>query len=93
MKNSHKHSLRPITLELGGKSANIIFPDADLDEAATQAAIIFGNGGQSCIAGSRTFVHEDIYDKFLEKVKVIAESIKVGCPFAEDTNQGPQVSK
>jgi aldehyde dehydrogenase (NAD+) len=65
MRNSHKNSLRPVTLELGGKSANIIFPDADLDEAANQAAILFGNGGQSCIAGSRTFVHEDIYDQFL----------------------------
>lgn len=65
MRNSHKHSLRPITLELGGKSANIILPDADLDEAVQQASVIFSNAGQSCIAGSRTFVHEDIYDAFI----------------------------
>lgn len=64
-RNSHKHSLRPVTLELGGKSANIIFPDVDLDFAASQAAIVFSNAGQSCIAGSRTFVHEAIYDKFI----------------------------
>ncbi len=54
---------------------------------------MFGNGGQSCIAGSRTFVHEDIYDKFIEKAKTIAEGIKVGDPYDANTNQGPQVSK
>lgn len=62
MRNSHKHSLRPVTLELGGKSANIILPDADLEEAVTQACILFSNCGQSCVAGSRTYVHESIYD-------------------------------
>ena len=65
MRNSHKYNLKPITLELGGKSANIILPDADLDEAVDQACVLFGNCGQSCIAGSRTFVHESIYDKFV----------------------------
>ncbi len=71
--------MKPITLELGGKSANIIFPDADLDEAADQASPVFGNSGQTCIAGSRTFVHEDIYDQFLP---VIAEkSIDKSYPF------------
>lgn len=57
--------MKPITLELGGKSANIIFPDANLDEAVEQAAIVFSNAGQSCVAGSRTFVHESIYDAFV----------------------------
>lgn len=69
MRNSHKHNLKPITLELGGKSANIICPDADLDEACEQACVVFSNCGQCCIAGSRTFVHESIYDKFVEKAK------------------------
>ena len=67
MRNSHKQNLKPITLELGGKSANIICHDADIELAANQACVVFGNCGQSCIAGSRTFVHESIYDKFVEK--------------------------
>lgn len=71
-----------MTLELGGKSANIIFPDADIDEAVQQATVVFSNAGQSCIAGSRTFVHESIYDKFIEKAKAIADGIKVGDPMA-----------
>ena len=57
MRTAHKENLKPITLELGGKSANIICPDADLDIASEQACILFGNCGQSCVAGSRTFVH------------------------------------
>ena len=62
MRQSHKENLKPITLELGGKSANIICADADLNLAASLACSVFGNSGQSCIAGSRTFVHESIYD-------------------------------
>ncbi len=62
MRNSHKHNLKKVTLELGGKSANIILPDANLDDAVEQACIVFGNAGQSCVAGTRTFVHESIYD-------------------------------
>lgn len=57
MRNCHKHNLKPVTLELGGKSANIILPDVDLDHAANQACILFTNSGQSCISGSRTYVH------------------------------------
>lgn len=72
MRNAHKTSLKPITLELGGKSANIILPDADLDEAVEQATIVFSNAGQSCVAGTRTFVHESIYNKFIEKAKIVA---------------------
>jgi aldehyde dehydrogenase (NAD+) len=93
MKNSHKENIKPVTLELGGKSANIIFEDADIDEAVSQATIVFSNAGQSCIAGSRTYVHESLYDQFIEKAKTIAEGIKVGDPMKEDTQQGPQVSK
>ena len=86
MRTSHKDNLKPITLELGGKSANIIMGDADLDLACQQASIIFFNCGQSCIAGSRTFVHESIYDKFIEKVKAKADSIKVGDPMDENVD-------
>ena len=68
MRNSHKHSLRPITLELDGKSANIVCGDADLDVAVEQTCVLFYNSGQSCVAGSRTYVHESIYDKYVEKV-------------------------
>ena len=93
MRNSHKNNLKPVTLELGGKSANIIMPDADLDEAAEQASIVFSNAGQSCVAGSRTFVHESLYDGFIERVKKIAEAIKVGDPLDESTQQGAQISK
>ena len=62
MKESHVKNLKHITLELGGKSANIIFEDANLETAVPQACVVFSNAGQSCIAGSRTFVHEKIYD-------------------------------
>ena len=72
MRNSHKHNLKPVTLELGGKSANIIMPDADLNEAVEQASIVFSNAGQSCVAGTRTFVHESIYDEFIKRVQKTA---------------------
>ena len=80
MRGSHKNNLKPVTLELGGKSANIIMPDADMEEAVTQASIVFSNGGQSCVAGTRTFVHESLYEEFITRVKKIAEEIKVGDP-------------
>ncbi|CAK0737882.1 Aldehyde dehydrogenase 2 member B4, mitochondrial [Coccomyxa viridis] len=84
----------PVTLELGGKSPFIICPDADIDaavEAAHQA--LFFNMGQCCTAGSRTYVHEDIYDEFVKKAAARAENKKVGDPFDESTEQGPQISK
>lgn len=93
MRQSHKHALKPITLELGGKSANIILPDADIDKAIEQACIVFSNAGQSCVAGSRTFVHSSLYDQFVEKAKSFAESIKVGDPMSLDTQQGAVISK
>lgn len=80
MRNSHKENLKPITLELGGKSANIIFPDADIDEAVKQACVLFSNVGQSCVAGSRTFVHESIHEAFVERAIKVAEAIRVGDP-------------
>jgi aldehyde dehydrogenase (NAD+) len=83
MRNSHKENLKPITLELGGKSANVICSDADLDVAVNQACILFGNNGQSCVAGSRTYVHESIYDKFVEGCIKYAANLKVGDPLNE----------
>lgn len=69
MRNAHKDNLKRITLELGGKSANIIMDDADVDLAvATSHFGLFFNAGQCCTAGSRLFVHEKIYDEFNEKM-------------------------
>ena len=68
MRNSHDHNLKRLTLELGGKSANIIFPDADLETAvATSLFGVMMNEGQCCINGTRVFVHEDIYDAFVDR--------------------------
>lgn len=89
-----KSNLKRVTLELGGKSPNIIFPDADLDMAVEQAHFgLFFNMGQCCTAGSRTYVHESIYDKFVEKSKERALKRTVGNPFDPKTEQGPQVDE
>jgi len=94
MEAAAKSNLKNVTLELGGKSPNIIFDDADLDQAVNWAAFgIFWNHGQACCAGSRVYVQEGIYDKFLEKLTAKTESIKLGDPFAADSYQGPQVSQ
>lgn len=86
--------LIPATLELGGKSANIVFPDANIDKAVKYAAIaILMNQGQACESGSRLFLHKDIHDQFLVKLKAHFESIKVGDPMAKDTQMGSQVSQ
>ncbi|KAF4221920.1 hypothetical protein CNMCM8980_006194 [Aspergillus fumigatiaffinis] len=89
-----KSNLKKVTLELGGKSPNIVFPDADLDDAIKYVNLgIYFNHGQCCAAGSRVLVHESIYDKFLELFKQRAEENKVGDPFHPETFQGPQVSQ
>jgi aldehyde dehydrogenase (NAD+) len=89
-----KSNLKKVTLELGGKSPNIVFPDANLDNALSWVNFgIYYNHGQACCAGSRILVHQDIYVEFLERFKKRAELNKVGDPFAPDTFQGPQVSK
>ncbi|EPS38750.1 hypothetical protein H072_7476 [Dactylellina haptotyla CBS 200.50] len=88
-------NLKNITLETGGKSPNIIFEDAELDQAVkwTHSGIM-SNMGQVCTATSRVYVQESIYDKFLEEFKkYVAEVSVVGDPFEEKTFQGPQVSK
>jgi len=92
MRNSHKHSLKRVTLELGGKSANIIMDDADIDLAIAQSQVgLFLNQGQCCIAGSRLFVHEKIYDEFIKRSAEEAKKRVVGDPFSGETVQGPQV--
>ncbi|KAI6026425.1 aldehyde dehydrogenase [Pisolithus microcarpus] len=94
MEAAAKSNLKNITLELGGKSPNIVFNDADLDQAVNWAAFgIYFNHGQCCCAGSRIFVQEGIYDEFLKRFTEKSRSIKVGDPFDSDTFQGPQVSE
>lgn len=84
--------LIPATLELGGKSANIFFPDCDFDMAidGLQLGILF-NQGQVCCAGSRVFVHEDIYDKFVEEAVKAFKNVKVGMPWDPETQMGAQI--
>lgn len=86
--------LIPATLELGGKSANIIFPDCDFEQAldGAQLGILF-NQGQVCCAGSRIFVHEDIYDKFVPELVKRFNSITVGNPLDPNTQMGSQIDK
>lgn len=79
-----------VSLELGGKSPFIVFEDANLDSAVNgSVAGIFGATGQSCVAGSRLYVHEDIAEAFLERLVSIAQGIRIGDPQAEDTEMGP----
>ena len=84
----------PATLELGGKSANIFFSDADMNMAleGIQLGILF-NQGQVCSAGSRIFVQEDFYDEFIEKAVNAFEKVKVGNPLDPNTQMGAQVSE
>ncbi|NOI13994.1 aldehyde dehydrogenase family protein [Vibrio hepatarius] len=80
----------PCVLELGGKSANIVFEDADLDKAMKGAmSAIFGGSGQSCVSGSRLLVQETIFDKFVASVAAAAEQIKVGNPTDPSSEIGP----
>jgi aldehyde dehydrogenase (NAD+) len=86
-------NLKRVTLELGGKSANIIFPDADLDAAVKAAASgIFFNAGQVCSAGSRVLVHESIHDEVVERLVARAKAIRIGNPRDASTSMGPLVS-
>ena len=86
-------NLKRVTLELGGKSANIIFPDADIDMAVKAASAgIFFNTGQVCSAGSRILVHESIHDEVVERLAARARSIRVGDPKDAGVGMGPLVS-
>jgi len=86
--------LIPSTLELGGKSANIFFPDAPWEKAieGLQVGILF-NQGQVCCAGSRVFVHENIYDKFLTDAVAAFKNVKVGMPWEPDTQMASQIDQ
>ena len=87
-------NLKRVTLELGGKSANIIFPDADIDAAVRAAGSgIFFNTGQVCSAGSRILAHKDIYDEVVERLVVRAKGMRVGNPRDAGTSMGPLVSR
>ena len=87
-------NLKKVTLELGGKSPAIVFPDADLDKAiAGTASAIFFNHGQCCCAGSRLYAHESVYDQVVEGVSNIASKIKVGPGLDPQTEMGPLVSE
>ncbi|KAF4362429.1 hypothetical protein F8388_012221 [Cannabis sativa] len=87
-----RSNLKPVTLELGGKSPFIVCEDADIDHAVELAHFaLFFNQGQCCCAGSRTFVHESVYDEFTEKAKARALNRIVGDPFKKGVEQGPQI--
>jgi phenylacetaldehyde dehydrogenase len=86
-------TLKPVGLELGGKSAVIVFEDAPVDQAASIAAMsIFSNQGQVCTAGSRLFVHEKLHDKVLEKVIEAAKKVRLGYQMDPSTTMGPLIS-
>uniref|UniRef100_A0A672Q820 aldehyde dehydrogenase (NAD(+)) n=1 Tax=Sinocyclocheilus grahami TaxID=75366 RepID=A0A672Q820_SINGR len=94
MKASSTSNLKKVTLELGGKSPNIVLSDANMEEAVEQSHFaLFFNQGQCCCAGSRTYVQESIYDEFVERSVARAKKRIVGDPFNLDTEQGPQVDE
>src|SRR3954465_12101587 len=85
-------NLKRVSLELGGKSPNIVFADADMDEAIEGCHFaLFFNQGQVCSAGSRLFVEEKIYDRFVERSVARASRRTVGDPLDANTEQGPQI--
>jgi len=86
-------NLKRMSMELGGKSPNIVFADADLDAAVPGAAMaVFQNSGQICSAGTRLYVQRPIYDEFVAKVAAYAKTLRVGDPLDPDTQLGPVVS-
>src|SRR3954471_21218486 len=94
MEAAARSNLKRVSLELGGKSPNVVFADADLDAAAEGAYLgLFFNQGQCCCAGSRLFVEDRVHDQLVDKLVKKARSQKVGDPFEPDTEQGPQVSQ
>ena len=93
MEASSQTNLKKVTLELGGKTPVIVCPGADINKAVQLAwSAIMYNMGQCCIAGSRLFVHESIYEEFLKVLKEKESTISIGCAFGGN-NHGPQVNK
>ena len=87
-------NLKRVSLELGGKSPVLIFPDADLEKAIPGAAMgIFGNAGQVCVAGSRLYVHKDVFDKVVDGITGMAKALKVGPGVDPQTQMGPLISQ
>ena len=85
--------VKRLTLELGGKSANIVFADADLERAAASAPMaVFDNAGQDCCARSRILVERSAYDRFMELLEVAVGGVRVGDPTRADTDMGPLIS-
>ncbi|TFY62577.1 hypothetical protein EVG20_g6655 [Dentipellis fragilis] len=94
MEAAARTNLKNVTLELGGKSPNIIFNDADLGKVVNWSVHgIFFNHGQACCAGSRIYVQSGVYDEFLRRFTARAASLRLGDPFSADSYQGPQVSR
>ena len=86
-------TIKRVTLELGGKSANVVFADADLEQAAASAPLaMFGNAGQDCCARSRILVERPVVDRFLEALEDAVESLRVGDPLDDGTQMGPLIS-
>jgi betaine-aldehyde dehydrogenase len=87
-------TIKRVTLELGGKSANVVFADADLERAAAAApAAVFGNAGQDCCARSRILVERSALDRFMDTLEEAVEGMKVGDPLDEETEMGPLISE
>jgi aldehyde dehydrogenase (NAD+) len=94
MKAAADSNLKRVTLELGGKSPNIVFSDADIDQAVQGSHFaLFFNQGQCCCAGSRLFVEQKVHDQFVDRMLAKVKSTRVGDPFDANTTQGPQVSQ
>jgi acyl-CoA reductase-like NAD-dependent aldehyde dehydrogenase len=86
-------SIKRVTLELGGKSANVVFADADLEKAAASAPLaVFGNSGQDCCARSRILVERSALDRFMDSLEEAVEALRVGDPLDPDTQMGPLIS-
>jgi acyl-CoA reductase-like NAD-dependent aldehyde dehydrogenase len=86
-------TIKRVTLELGGKSANVIFADADLERAAQAApSAVFGNAGQDCCARSRILVEASAVDRFMDALEEAVEAVRVGDPLDDDTEMGPLIS-
>jgi aldehyde dehydrogenase (NAD+) len=94
MQAAGRSNLKRISLELGGKSPNIIFADSDLDQAVDGSHLgLFLNQGQCCCAGSRLFVERKVHDEFVDRMMKKVKNTKVGDPFDPKTTQGPQISQ
>src|SRR4029078_6116011 len=86
-------TIKRVTLELGGKSANVIYADADLKKAAESAPMaVFGNSGQDCCARSRILIERSAMDEFMSLMGDVVRSLKVGDPLDESTQMGPLIS-